>query len=206
MALDDETFDSLLTVVRRFVDDELIPAEQEVAAADAIPQRIVQAMRELGLFGLSIPAEFGGIGLNVEEEVRVMLVLGRASPAFRSLIATNVGIGSQGIVIDGTDAQKSRYLPKIADGSWIGSFALTEPGVGSDAASVRTSARREGDFYILNGTKRFITNAPEAGLFTVMARTDPAVPGAEPGRRRCSGCGRCCGSGRRRRRVPSQAY
>ena len=178
MALDEETFDSLLTVVRRFVDDELIPAEQEVAAADAIPQRIVQAMRELGLFGLSIPTEFGGIGLNVEEEVRVMLVLGRASPAFRSLIATNVGIGSQGIVIDGTDTQKSRYLPKIADGSWIGSFALTEPGVGSDAASVRTSARREGDFYILNGTKRFITNAPEAGLFTVMARTDPAVPGA----------------------------
>lgn len=178
MALDEETFDSLLDVVRRFVDDELIPAECEVAAKDAIPASIVGQMRNLGLFGLSIPTEYGGIGLDVEEEVRVMLLLGRASPAFRSLIATNVGIGSQGIVIDGTAAQKARYLPQIADGSSIGSFALTEPETGSDAGSVRTSARRDGDVYVLNGTKRFITNAPEAGLFTVMARTDPDVPGA----------------------------
>lgn len=177
MALDEETFDSLLDVVRRFVDDELIPAEREVAAKDAIPASIVGQMRNLGLFGLSIPTEYGGIGLDVEEEVRVMLLLGRASPAFRSLIATNVGIGSQGIVIDGTAAQKARYLPQIADGSSIGSFALTEPETGSDAGSVRTSARRDGDVYVLNGTKRFITNAPEAGLFTVMARTDPDVPG-----------------------------
>lgn len=101
-----------------------------------------------------------------------------AVPAFRSLIATNVGIGSQGIVIDGTEKQKRRFLPATAAGDIIASFALTEPEIGSDAASVRTTARKEGDFYILDGTKRFITNAPHAGLFTVMARTDPSKPGA----------------------------
>ncbi len=178
MALDIETYNSLLDVVRRFVDEELIPAEREVAAGDEIPARIVEQMRALGLFGLSIPNEYVGIGLEVFEEVGVMLELGRASPAFRSLIATNVGIGSQGIVIDGTDAQKASYLPKIADGTLIGSFALTEPETGSDAGSVRTSARRAGNVYVLNGTKRFITNAPEAGLFTVMARTNPEIAGA----------------------------
>jgi len=178
MAQDKETLDSLLDMIRKFVDQELIPAEREVAAADAIPLRIVEQMRGLGLFGLSIPENYGGIGLNVEEEVRVVLELGRASPAFRSLIATNVGIGSQGIVIDGTDAQKARYLPGIADGSLIGSFALTEPDIGSDAGSISTNAVREGNYYVINGAKRFITNAPEAGLFTVMARTGAMEAGA----------------------------
>lgn len=171
--MDVDILDELVIAVRRFVDEQLIPQEEAVAREDAIPATIVTAMRDLGLFGLSVPEAFGGIGLGTREEVEVMFQLGRASPAFRSLIATNVGIGSQGIVIDGTDEQKARFLPRVASGEAIASFALTEPGVGSDAGAVRTSARRDGDHYVLNGTKRFITNAPEAALFTVMARTDP---------------------------------
>ena len=102
-----------------------------------------------------------------------MFELGKTSPAFRSLIGTTVGIGSQGIVFDGTESQKRRYLPRLATGELIASFALTEPGSGSDAASLRTTALRDGDHYVVNGTKRFITNAPEAGIFTLMARTNP---------------------------------
>ena len=111
-------------------------------------------MRELGLFGLTAPEEFGGLGLTMEEEVMAIFELGRAAPAFRSMFATNVGIGMQGIAIDGTPEQKAQYLPRLASGELIGSFALTEPDVGSDAGSVKTTARREGDHYIINGTKR----------------------------------------------------
>jgi acyl-CoA dehydrogenase len=178
MALDSETLDQLLSTVRRFVQARLVPNEQRVADDDAIPADIVAEMRSLGLFGLSIPAEYGGLGLNMTEEVRVTFELGQTSPVFRSRFGTNIGIGSQGIVIDGTEEQKRHYLPKLAAGEITGSFALTEPDSGSDAASLRTSARRDGDHYILNGTKRFITNAPEAGLFTVMARTNPEEKGA----------------------------
>ncbi|MFA5685626.1 MAG: acyl-CoA dehydrogenase family protein, partial [Lysobacteraceae bacterium] len=174
MALDSETLDQLLETIRRFVRERLVPLEHQVAENDAIPAEIVSAMREMGLFGLSIPEAHGGLGLTMEEEVRVAFELGRTSPAFRSLIGTNNGIGSQGIVIDGTGEQKRKYLPRLASGELVGSFALTEPEAGSDAGSLRTSARRDGDFYVLNGTKRFITNAPVAGLFTVFARTDPA--------------------------------
>ncbi len=178
MALDSETLAQLCATLRRFVDEQLIPAEAEVSEADAIPERIVAQMRALGLFGLTAPEEFGGLGLTMEEEVMAVFELGRAAPAFRSMFATNVGIGMQGIAIDGTAEQKARYLPGLASGALIGSFALTEPDVGSDAGSMRTTARRDGDHYVLNGTKRFITNAPHAGLFTVMARTDPQSKGA----------------------------
>ncbi len=178
MALDRDTLEQFLATVRRFVDERLIPAEEAVAREDRVPADIVAQMRDLGLFSLSIPEAHGGLGLGVEDEVRVMLEIGRAAPAFRSVFATNVGIGSQGLVMDGTEDQKRRFLPLLASGEVIGSFALTEPETGSDAAALKTSARRDGDHYVLNGTKRFITNAPEAGLFTVMARTDPAEPGA----------------------------
>ena len=178
MALDTETFDHLLATISRFVRERLVPLEHKVAEDDAIPDDIKREIRELGLFGLSIPQDYGGLGLDMEEEVRVAFELGQTSPAFRSLFGTNNGIGSQGIIMDGTPAQKETYLPRLASGEMISSFALTEPGAGSDAASLRTSARRDGDEYILNGTKRFITNAPHAGLFTVFARTDPNEPGA----------------------------
>lgn len=178
MSLDQETLNQFLDTLERFVRERLIPNEARVAAADAIPPELVGEIREMGLFGLSIPEEFGGMGLTMAEEVAVLFVLCRASPVFRSLIGTNNGIGSQGIVIDGTPEQKAKYLPRLASGEIIASFALTEPEAGSDAGSLRTSARKEGDHYILNGTKRFITNAPEAGLFTVFARTDPNSKGS----------------------------
>ncbi|WP_109477629.1 acyl-CoA dehydrogenase family protein [Paraburkholderia sp. C35] len=178
MIRDQETLNILLDSLARFVRERLMPAEEHVAETDAIPYDIVNEMRELGLFGLSIPEEFGGLGLTMEEEALAAFEIARTSPCFRSLIGTNNGIGSQGIIVDGTPAQKEYYLPKLASGELIASFALTEPGSGSDAASLSTTATRDGDHYVINGTKRFITNAPEAGMFTVMARTNPAVKGA----------------------------
>src|SRR3546814_3325817 len=122
-------------------------------------------MGEMGLFGISIPEEYGGLGLSREEEALVVAELCKASVAFRSVLGTNVGIGSQTIAIDGTEEQKREYLPKIASGEYIASFCLTEPEAGSDAASLRTSARKDGDeHYVLNGTKRFITNATTASI------------------------------------------
>ena len=178
MIRDAETLEALLDTIRRFVRERLIPHEAQIAETDQIPDAIIQAMRELGLFGLTIPEQYGGLGLSMEEEVLVAFELGQTSPAFRSLIGTNNGIGSQGIVIDGTERQKQHWLPRLARGEIVGSFALTEPDSGSDAASLRTTAVRDGDDYLLNGSKRYITNAPEAGIFTVMARTDPANKGA----------------------------
>ncbi|MHB9835801.1 acyl-CoA dehydrogenase family protein [Paraburkholderia terrae] len=178
MIRDQETLSILLDSLSRFVRERLVPAENEVAETDEIPASIVGEMRELGLFGLSIPEEYGGLGLTMEEEVLAAFEIARTSPAFRSLIGTNNGIGSQGLIIDGTDEQKHYYLPKLASGELIASFALTEPGSGSDAASLRTTAVRDGDHYVINGTKRFITNAPEAGIYTVMARTNPEIKGA----------------------------
>ncbi|AXA90282.1 acyl-CoA dehydrogenase family protein [Massilia sp. YMA4] len=178
MIRDEQTLTLLTDSIRRFVRAVLVPAEAEVAESDEIPPAIVAQMRELGLFGLSIPEEYGGLALTMEEEVRVAFELAWTSPAFRSLIGTNNGIGAQGIVIDGTEQQKQRWLPRLASGDIIGAFALTEPESGSDAASLRTTAVRDGDDYIINGTKRYITNAPEASIFTVMARTDATRTGA----------------------------
>ncbi len=173
MALDSETFQLLLQSVRRFVSERLVPREREVAETGVVPADIIAEMKAIGLFGLSIAPEFGGLGLNMEEEAHVALELGHTSPAFRSVVGTNIGIGSQAIVWSGTDEQKSRYLPALASGDLIGSFALTEPDVGSDAMAITTTARRDGDHYVINGCKRYITNAPSAGLFTLMARTSP---------------------------------
>lgn len=171
MPLDKDTLEQLLASVRRYVKQRLLPIEQQVDQENRIPDDIIDEMRGLGLFGLSIPEQYGGLGLSMSEEALVAQELGYTSPAFRTVIATNIGIGSQGIVMDGTEKQKNHYLPKLARGELIGSFALTEPDAGSDAASLKTSARLEGDNYVLNGTKRFITNAPRAGVFTLMART-----------------------------------
>jgi len=178
MALDLETRTQLIETVRRFVREKCVPVEAKVSEEDRVPDSIIAEMRELGLFGLSIPTEYGGLGLTMEEEVLVCFELGQTSPAFRSVIGTNVGIGSQGVVMFGTEAQKSEWLPKLASGEVIASFALTEPGAGSDAAAVRTSAIRDGDHYVVNGTKRFITNANRAGMFTLLARSDPSKKGA----------------------------
>ena len=178
MIRDRETLDILLANIARFVRERLVPNEQRVAETDEIPADIIAGMKAMGLFGLTVPEAYGGLELTMEEEVLVAFELSRTSPAFRSLIGTTVGIGSQGILFDGTEEQKRKYLPRMATGEIIASFALTEPEAGSDAASLRTTARREGDVYVVNGTKRYITNAPHAGIFTLMARTDPQVKGA----------------------------
>ena len=182
MIRDPEITQAFLESVRIFVKERLVPAENQVAETDEIPADIVADMKAMGLFGLTVPEEYGGLGVTMEEESLVMFEMGRTSPAFRSLFGTTVGIGSQGILIDGTQAQKDHYLPKLASGELTASFALTEPEAGSDAASLRTTARRatdaQGDHYIVNGSKRFITNAPTAGMFTLMARTDPNNKGA----------------------------
>jgi acyl-CoA dehydrogenase len=178
VALDRETREEMLNTLRRFVAERMRPFEREVSESDTIPDDLVYEMRQLGLFGLSIPELYGGLGLSMEDECLAVIELGKVSPAFRSVFGTNVGIGSQGIVMFGSEAQKTEWLPKIASGEVITSFALTEPEAGSDAASLRTSAKRNGSVYVLNGSKRYITNAGRASLFTVMARTDPNRPGA----------------------------
>ena len=179
MIRDSEMLDLFLLSISKFVKQRLVPAENAVAENDAIPEDIVQEMKDMGLFGMTIPQEYGGLGLTMEEEALVAIELGRTSPAFRSLIGTNNGIGSAAIVFDGTEQQKQKYLPKYASGELIGSFCLTEPDVGSDASAIKTTAVKDGDDYIINGTKRFITNAPRAGTFTVMARTDASINGAK---------------------------
>ncbi|MET0270791.1 MAG: acyl-CoA dehydrogenase family protein [Sphingomonas sp.] len=176
--MDSETFDLLRDTVRRFVEERLIPAEDQVEHDDAVPEAIVSEMREMGLFGLTVPEAYGGLGLTMVEEAGIIRELARASVSFRSVIGTTVGIGSQGIVIDGTEAQKREWLPRLAAGEVVASFALTEPEAGSDAGSLRTTAVPEGDHYRINGTKRYITNAPRATMFTLMARTDQAMKGS----------------------------
>jgi acyl-CoA dehydrogenase len=177
MPLDQGTFQLLKDSVQRFVLERLMPAEDYVEEHDEVPGEIVNDMKELGLFGISIPEEYGGIGLSLSQECEVAYELSHTALAFRSVVGTNIGIGSQGILMDGTPEQKAEYLPRIASGDLIISFALTEPDAGSDAASLKTKGVKEGEDYLLNGTKRFITNAPRAGAFALMARTEGAGAG-----------------------------
>ncbi|MBI1253902.1 MAG: acyl-CoA dehydrogenase [Hyphomonas sp.] len=179
MAFDAETRAALIEQVRRFVTETCVPVEAQVGEEDAVPQHVIDEMKALGLFGIAVPEEYGGLDLDMETECLVAFELGMTSPAFRSVAGTNIGIGSQALILFGTQAQKSKWLPGIASGELIASFALTEPEAGSDAAGLKTKATRDGDHYILNGTKRYITNANKADLFTVMARTNPNEPGAK---------------------------
>ena len=178
MIRDQETISQLIGLVERFVRERLVPNENKLEEEAELPEDILKEMKALGLFGLTIPEEYGGLGLTMEEEILIAIALGRTSPAFRSIMGTNNGIGSAAIVFNGTEEQKQKYLPRYSSGEWISCFCLTEPEAGSDAASLKTTARREGDHYILNGTKRYITNAIIADTFNVMARTNPDIQGA----------------------------
>jgi acyl-CoA dehydrogenase len=171
--IDRDTLGQLVDTVRRYAREKLVPLEQDVAARDEIPPWVLHDFRKMGLYGLTTPERYGGLGLDSAEEIEIIMELCWASAAFRSAIGINLGLGSQAILSDGTDAQKKYWLPKIASGEVVTSFCLTEPDSGSDSAALRTSAVRHGDYYVLNGTKRFITNAPSAGLFLVLARTHP---------------------------------
>lgn len=159
-------------MVRNYVDKEVEPYAQQIEEEDKIPQHLIEMAKDLGLFGMSIPEEYGGIGLNAVGKAVVLEQLGRTHNGFVSLISAHTGIGSTGIVKFGSEELKQKYLPGMASGEKIAAFALSEPGAGSDATNLETRAEKRGDKWIVNGTKHFITNAPVADVFTVFALTD----------------------------------
>jgi acyl-CoA dehydrogenase len=167
----------LTASVHDFTEREVETIWQKIEADDEIPADVLTRAGALGLFGLTIPEEYGGLGLPMLAKALVYETLGHTHAGFVSIIGTHCGIGTTAIVALGSEEQKKRYLPKLATGEWIGAFALTEPGAGSDAASIATTATRKGDRWILNGTKHFITNARIARVFTVFAVTDKTKGG-----------------------------
>jgi acyl-CoA dehydrogenase len=170
----DKDFADILAATRQFIRTQVVPRELEIMAADKVPDDIRDQAKALGLFGYAIPQEWGGLGLNLAQDVELAMEFGYTSLALRSMFGTNNGIAGQVLVGFGTDDQKTRWLDGIASGEVVASFALTEPGAGSNPAGLRTKAVRDGDDWVINGQKRFITNAPTANLFVVFARTRPA--------------------------------
>lgn len=168
--MDNDIFDQFIDQLQRYVRERLIPAERAVIEADRIPDDILAEMREMGLFGLTIPEEYGGAGMNITQYAKTIHVLSYAMPAFRSIISINIGMVCSALKNGGTDAQKAEWLPRLAAGE-IACFGLTEPGSGSDSAGMQTTAVRSGNGWVLNGTKRYITNSPFAKLALIMART-----------------------------------
>ena len=179
MTLDPEDFEYISKAVRDFIDREVIPREDEIEETDSVPGLLREEAGKMGLFGYALPERYGGLGFDAAEEVQLCFEFGRTSPAFRSLFGTNNGIAGQVIVGYGTEEQKERYLPMLASGEAVACFALTEAEAGSDPSGLRTRARREGDGYVINGSKRFITNAELSTLFVVFARTDPDAAGTK---------------------------
>jgi acyl-CoA dehydrogenase len=173
----DSDVDDIVETVRTFVRKEVVPLEDEVEEQDGLPTRIADAAKAVGLYGYTIPEEFGGLGLDPVQESRVTVELAWTTPALGALVSTNNGLAGQVLLIGGTDEQKREWLPRLATGSATASFGLTEPGAGSDPSTLATSARRDGSDWILNGGKCYITNAPVADLFMIFARTDPDAPG-----------------------------
>src|SRR6202522_3791070 len=175
-----EDFQAILAQVRDWVRTKVVPREREIADADAIPDDLRKQAADMGLFGYAIPQEWGGLGLDLTQDVELAMELGYTSLSVRSMFGTNNGIAGQVLVNFGTDEQKSTWLERLASGEVVASFALTEPGAGSNPAGLRTRAVSDGQEWVISGSKRFITNAPVAGLFIVFARTrEPA--GADPG-------------------------
>jgi len=175
--MESNEFDAVLDAVRTFVRKDVVAAEDEIEETDRIPDRVREKAAAMGLFGYAIPEAYDGLGLSMSEEVRLVMELGWTSPAFRSMFGTNNGIAGQVLVNCGTEEQRQAYLPRLATGELVASFALTEPEAGSDPSGLRTRAVREGDHYVISGQKRFITNATDADILMVFARTDDAVEG-----------------------------
>ena len=172
-------FDELIEVLRDFIRREVMPAEAGIDESDEIPDRLIAQAKEMGLYGYALPAEFGGLGLSVGQQVLVTMELGYTSPAFRSLFGTNNGIAGQVLVLAGTEEQRKQWLPRLASGEVVASFALTEPDAGSDPSRLVTSAVPDpgpDGGWVIDGLKRYITNAPAADIFMVFARTDLAAP------------------------------
>lgn len=173
-AVDDDDFQQILAQTRQFVRTAVVPREQEILAADRVSDDLRDQAKKMGLFGYAIPQEWGGLGLDLAQDVELAMELGYTSLALRSMFGTNNGIAGQVLVGFGTDEQKSRWLSAMACGEVVASFALTEAGAGSNPAGLRTKAVRSGSDWVISGEKRFITNAPVADLFVVFARTRPA--------------------------------
>lgn len=173
--MDDQSFEQVLHTVRDFVRSEVLPREEEIESTDAIPAQLRSKAQEMGLFGFALPEEYGGLGLSMSEDVRLALELGYTTPSFRSMFGTNNGIAGQVLVNQGTTDQKAHWLPRLASGQAVASFALTEDGAGSDPSGIRTRAIPTANGFRITGTKRFITNAPEADTLVVFARTDETV-------------------------------
>lgn len=171
--MDEETFEQFAEQLERYVRERLIPAEPEVIENDAVPAEIIEEMREMGLFGLTVPEEYGGAGLNMTQYARTVNIMAYAAPAYRSIFSINVGMFASALKNGATEAQRAEWFPKLAEGK-IACFGLTEPGSGSDSAGLQTTAKpsADGNGWILNGTKRYITNAPHADVALIMARTD----------------------------------
>jgi acyl-CoA dehydrogenase len=178
MIRDPQQLQQLIAQTRRFVREQWHPVEDLVDRTGQIPADIEARLKAQGFFGWSIPTEYGGLGLTTEELVTCAFELSQASVALRARVGTNTGIGSEALVADGTAEQKQRWLPRMARGELTGCLALTEPDAGSEATQITTTARREGDHYVINGTKRYITNAPLSDVFTVIARTDEGSKGS----------------------------
>jgi acyl-CoA dehydrogenase len=171
--VDDADLDHVLSTVRAFVRQHVVPLETEIDEKDEVPSAIREAAKAMGLFGFAIPVEYGGLGLSMHEESRLVIELGYTTPALRSMFGTNNGIAGHVLLEGGTEEQKQQWLPRIASGEVTASFALTEAEAGSDPAGLATTGRLDGDTWVLNGAKRYITNAPLADVFMVFARTDP---------------------------------
>lgn len=176
--MDAETLDQVVAAVRHLVRTEVMPREQEIEETDSVPGIVRSKAAEMGLFGYALPEEYGGLGVSMSEDVRLAFEFGYTTPAFRSMFGTNNGIAGQVIAKFGTEEQKKEYLPRLAGGE-IASFALTEAEAGSDPSGLRTSGKREGDQWVINGQKRYITNAVLSDLLIVFARTDPSAKGGK---------------------------
>jgi acyl-CoA dehydrogenase len=177
--MDETDLGAVIDSVRRFVREQVVPLEAEIDEQDEVPTRIRQAAKDMGLFGFALPEEHGGLGLNMEQESKLVMELGYTTPSLRSMFGTNNGIAGHVLMLGGSQEQQGEWLPRIAAGETVASFALTEPEAGSDPADLTTAARFDGADWVLNGTKRYITNAPLADLFLVFARTDPDAKGAK---------------------------
>ncbi|MER5182459.1 acyl-CoA dehydrogenase family protein [Streptomyces sp. NPDC002896] len=174
--MDAADFSAVLSEVRRFVRERVVPLEAEIDEKDEMPADIREAAKKMGLFGFALPEEYGGLGLSMYEEAQLMFELGYTTPSLRSMFGTNNGIAGHVLMVGGTEEQKANWLPRIASGDVLASFALTEPEAGSDPSTLTTRATRDGDEWVINGAKRYITNAPLADVFMVFARTDPDAP------------------------------
>jgi acyl-CoA dehydrogenase len=172
-------FDAWLRRLDDLVETTLIPSEPRLSDAAGVPDDLAEPMKRLGLWGLTIPERYGGLALDMEKQCRAMIAVTRASSVYRARFSTTVGLSAQAILLNGTPEQCATYLPRLATGAWTSAFALTEVNAGSDATNVETTARRDGNGYVLDGAKRYITNANIADLFVVMARTGGPKSGSD---------------------------